>query len=62
MPLALGVFSFGAPLLLPFGNYQSSFICLPGLFFVCLIPDIKMMAISNIRLKSGVGGENGQAI
>ena len=42
-PLALGVFSFGAPLSLPFGNYQNSFICLPDLFFVCLILDIKMM-------------------
>jgi hypothetical protein len=30
---------------LPFGNYQNSFICLPDLFFVCLILDIKMMGV-----------------
>jgi hypothetical protein len=56
MPLALGVFSFGANLSLPFGNYRNSFICLHDLFFVCLIPDIKMTGISNVSLKSGVGG------
>ena len=55
-PLALGVFSFGAPLSLPFGNYQNSFICLPDLFFVCLILDIKMMMDFKHPFEIGVGG------
>jgi hypothetical protein len=62
MPPRARGFSFGAFLMLPFGNYQNSFICLHDLFFVCLIPDIKMMGISNVRLKSGLGNENEQAI
>jgi hypothetical protein len=60
-PLALGVFSFGAPLSLPFGNYQKSFICLPDILFVCLTLDIKMIDFKH-SFEIGVGGDNEQAI
>ena len=54
-PLALGVFSFSAPLSLPFGNYQRSFICLPFRIFVCLTLDIKTIDFIH-SFEFGVGG------